>query len=184
MTENTTLSFLIRDGHADDLPLCMALDRSYVTERVWQMSVIDDKGRLQVTFKTEHLPRAMDAEVSVDSAHIQAALDECFLVAANRNQPEVIGFLTLRVDTAHQIALVQNLLVSRPYRRRHIGSRLLNAARQWARERQLARLTVEVATKNYPAILFCQHAGLTFCGFNDHYFPNGDIAVFFTQSLR
>jgi ribosomal protein S18 acetylase RimI-like enzyme len=164
----------------------MGLDHTYKTEYVWQMNMLDDTELLQVTFKTQRLPRAMEADASKDETRLQAALNErqCFLVAVNRNQPEVLGYLSLRSDPAHYLALVQDLTVSRPYRRRYVGSRLLNAARQWAREHNLARLTVEVATKNYPAIIFCRHAGLTFCGFNDHYFPNGDIAVFFTQSLR
>jgi ribosomal protein S18 acetylase RimI-like enzyme len=186
MSESTTLSFIIRDGLADDIPLCLGLDHTYKTEFVWQMSVQDDHERLQVMFKTQRLPRAMDTDVPKDEIRLKSSIDDeqCFLVAANRDQPEVFGYLTLRSDPAHQIALVQDLVVARPYRRRHIGSRMLNAARRWAREHDLSRLTVEVATKNYPAIVFCQHAGLVFCGFNDHYFPNGDIAVFFTQSLR
>ncbi len=186
MSESTTLSFIIRDGLSDDLPLCLALDHSYVTEYVWQVSVLEDTGRFQVAFKTERLPRVMEAEVPTSRERLQYALDanECFLVAVNRNQPEVLGYLVMRSDPAHMMAQVLDLAVSRAYRRRYIGSRLLNAARQWAREQNLARLTVEIATKNYPAIAFCQHAGLVFCGFNDHYFPNGDIAVFFSQSLR
>jgi GNAT superfamily N-acetyltransferase len=79
---------------------------------------------------------------------------------------------------------LQDLLVSQAYRRRKIGSRLLNVARNWARQHQLIRLTAELQTMNYPGILFCQRAGLSFCGFNDHYFPNQDIAVFFSESLR
>jgi ribosomal protein S18 acetylase RimI-like enzyme len=97
---------------------------------------------------------------------------------------QVLGYLTMRHDPVHRIALIQDIVVSRPYRRAKIGSRLLKNARQWAREHQLAQLMVETQTKNYPAISFCQQAGFTFCGFNDHYFRNQDIAVFFSQSLR
>lgn len=186
MSESTTLSFVIRDGLEDDISGCLALDHSYETEHVWQVNIVEEERRFQVTFKTERLPRTLEAEVSADAARLHAALadDQCFLVAVNRHHPEMLGYLTLRCDSIYQAALVQDLVVSRSYRRRYIGARLLNVARQWAREHDLTRLTVELATKNYPAIVFCQHAGLVFCGFNDHYFPNGDIAVFFSQSLR
>jgi hypothetical protein len=45
-------------------------------------------------------------------------------------------------------------------------------------------VTLETQTKNYPGILFSQANGMVFCGFNDRYFSNGDIAVFFSQTLR
>jgi ribosomal protein S18 acetylase RimI-like enzyme len=74
--------------------------------------------------------------------------------------------------------------VSRPYRRRQIALRLTKAAATWAREHDLSRLMIETQTKNFPGIRFCEAAGFTFCGFNDRYFPNRDIAVFFCQSVR
>jgi hypothetical protein len=45
-------------------------------------------------------------------------------------------------------------------------------------------MTIEIQTKNYPGIIFCQQRGFAFCGFNDRLFPNQDIAVFFSQALR
>jgi hypothetical protein len=57
-------------------------------------------------------------------------------------------------------------------------------ARKWAMEQNLVRITVETQTKNYPCIKLCQKAGLEFCGFNDQYFQNKDIALLFSQSLR
>jgi GNAT superfamily N-acetyltransferase len=90
----------------------------------------------------------------------------------------------MRSDPIYKIAHIHDLVVSQPYRRKRIGSRLLNVARQWARDHHLVQIMAEMQTKNYPGILFCQQAGLEFCGFNDHYFPNQDIAVFFSQTLR
>jgi hypothetical protein len=67
---------------------------------------------------------------------------------------------------------------------RGIGTALLRAARDWALETKLRRLIVETQTKNYPAIRFLQKRGLVFCGYNDLFYPNQDIAVFFGQMLR
>jgi ribosomal protein S18 acetylase RimI-like enzyme len=76
------------------------------------------------------------------------------------------------------------LAVEPVYRRRGIATALLRHGRQWARQEGLKLLQAEATTKNYPALRFYQKLGFQFCGFNDHYYPNQDIAVFFVQGLR
>ncbi len=179
-------SFLIRDGLESDLEACLALDHSCITEHVWQMNIQPGTDQSQILFKTERLPRSMEIFHRSDLARLRLALvdQECFLVAAARDNADILGYLTMRSDPVHYIALTQDVVIAPTYRRHRIATRLLHVARQWAREHDHLRLTVETQTKNYPSIKFCQANGLNFCGFNDHYFPNGDIAVFFTQSLR
>lgn len=96
----------------------------------------------------------------------------------------LIGYLTMRLDRSHRIALIQDLLIGRPYRRNHFGSRLLRVAQEWASEHDAVQLLLETETHNVPAIRFCQARGFTFCGFNDQYYRNQDIAVFFGKPLR
>lgn len=186
MTAPALLSFVIRDGLEDDIPACLELDSGYETDYVWQVSFQPGTGQHGVLFKTERLPRTMEVAYPASEARLRLALPEgqCFLVAVGKDSPDTLGYLTMRNDPIHQIGLVQDIVVSRPFRRRRIGLRLLKIAAQWALEHQLIHLTVETQTKNYPALVFCQKAGLTFCGFNDQYFANQDIAVFFSQSLR
>jgi hypothetical protein len=38
--------------------------------------------------------------------------------------------------------------------------------------------------KNYPAICLAQKLGFDLCGYNDRYFANQDIALFFAKNLR
>lgn len=182
----STFSFLIRDGLETDFEACLALDSTYKTDHVWQMSVFEEPGNWQISFKRESLPRTIDVEYPADERRLRAALpdDQCFLVAVERENNEVIAYLTMCTQSQHRLATVQDIVVSRPYRGAGIGSRLLRVARGWAREHDLTELHVELQTKNYPGIAFCQNAGFSFCGFNDHYFLNRDIAVFFSQSLR
>lgn len=176
--------FVIRDGLAPDIAACLALDHTYETDYVWQVVLHQDSQQQTVAFKTERLPRAMQVTYPASEQRLRLALPagNAFLVALEDD--DIVGYLTLRPDPIHAIALVQDIVVAPSYRRQNIGTRLLNVARKWAMEKRLKQLTIETQTKNYPAILFCQKAGLTFCGFNDHYFQNQDIAVFFSQSLR
>jgi GNAT superfamily N-acetyltransferase len=183
---STTLGFVIRDGLDTDIEPCLKLDHFYQTDYVWQMNIQQETGQWQITFKTERLPRTLESAYPADERRLRLALpsEHCFLVAVRKNARDLLGYLTMRSDPVHRIALIQDLVVSQPYRRSRIGSRLLNVARQWAREHDLTQLTVEIQTKNHPGISFCQNAGFVFCGFNDRYFPHQDIAVFFSQSVR
>lgn len=183
---STPFSLVIRDALGQDIPACLALDHQYETDYVWQMSVAEEGSERQIHFSKQHLPRTMLAGHPADEPRLRYSLQnkQCFLVAAEKGRDTLFGYLTMQSDPVYKTALLQNLVVGRLYRRRGIGGRLLNVARQWALEHGLNRITLETQTKNYPAILFCQQAGFVFCGFNDQYFPNQDIALFFTQTIR
>lgn len=183
---STTFGFLIRDGLDSDISGCLAMDHTYETDYVWQMNIHEEGDQWEVRFKTDRLPRTMQAEYPRDERRLRLAVppNQCFLVAVERDQPEVIGYLTMWNDPIYRVARVNDLVVSRTYRNHRIATRLLNVSRQWAREHDLTQMTMEIQTKNYPGIMFCQQRGFTFCGFNDRLFPNQDIAIFFSQSLR
>jgi GNAT superfamily N-acetyltransferase len=180
-------SLLIRDGIASDIEACLALDHSYESDAVWQMSLQPDASGWHISFRSERLPRTIHATYAPQVARFERALldDQCLLVATTREEnPQLIGYLTLHYQSAEGIALVQDVVVTRPYRGVGIGKRLVNVARRWANEKSARVLMMEVQTRNMPGIQFCQSMGLTFCGFNDHYFPHHEIAVFFAQPLR
>ena len=60
----------------------------------------------------------------------------------------------------------------------------MQAAADWLRRRNVNRVLLEMTTKNYPAIRFAQKLGFSFCGYNDRYYTNQDIAIFFAKVLR
>ncbi len=177
-------AFVIRDALESDIPSCMALDHTYETDQVWQMTVAQENG-WRIAFQTERRPR-FEAVYPVDQRRLTLSLptNYGFFVAATRESADIFGYLTMRYEPIHRIAWVQDIVVGREFRRERLGSRLVKVARQWAAEQGAARLMVETQTRNYPAISFCTATGFTFCGYNDRYFENQDIAVFFVQLLR
>lgn len=182
----STFNFVIRDALAADVDACLALNHSYETDYVWQMSLLPETENWQVIFRKERLPRTNKIEFPSDELRLRLALppEICYLVAVGKDEATMLGYLTMRLQVVHQIALIQDIVVSQQFQRCGIGTRLLAVARRWAREHEAQQLLVETQTKNYPAIEFLQAQGLRFCGFNDQYFRNHDIAVFFGQSLR
>jgi len=179
------MSLVIRDGLESDIRACLDLNAGYETEFVWQMTIREDGANRTMEFRRERLPRVMEVEQTLAETRLKAVLpkEHCFLVAV-ADEADILGLLTMRHDPIHSIGFIYDLVVTESARRHGIGSRLLRVARRWARERQIKRLMIEKQTKNYPAITFCQNAGFVFCGYNDQYFQDNEIAVFFGQALR
>jgi GNAT superfamily N-acetyltransferase len=187
----SSLRFVIRDGVAGDIPACVQLNHSFETDMVLQLQVYNtDANRWEMTLREERLPRKIEVQLEPNEKRLRAALPagSCFLAAVSGGvgdlPPELFGYLAMHADTADGVGIMTDIVVSRPYRRSGVGARLVNVARRWAKEYGLGRLTIPTQTKNYPGVRFCQALGFTFCGFNDRYYANQDIAIFFSQSVR
>lgn len=174
----------VRPADLADLNFCLLLDHSVFTEHVWQMQVQEAQAQLAVTFQSVRLPRRMQVEYPRNVDHLieHWQLGETILVAEEEGQ--VKGYVDTVTEPWHEAAWVANLCVDRAARQQGVGTALLRAARQWARGEGLRFLHAEASTKNYPALSLYRKLGFEFCGFNDHYYPNQDIALFFVQVLR
>ncbi len=174
----------VRPATPKDLEVCGALDHSYTTDRVWQMETREDEGALTVVFRVVPLPRQMQVKYPRQGEDLLAGWwrRDGFLVA--EEDGEVCGYVALTARPEHGVAWIGDLVVDRSRRRHGIGTALLRDAGQWGREHKLVRLALELQTKNYPGIQFCRSRGLVFCGYNDHYWPSQDIALFFGGPLR
>ncbi len=174
----------VRPAISSDVAACVAIDHSTDTDHVWQMDQRTGDGEIAVTFRTVRLPRSMrvryprDPRVLVD----EWARRDCFLIAEDNGA--VCGYLNMIVQPSPYVGWVADLAVARPQRRQGVATALLASASRWAQEHGLVRLMIEITSKNFPAINFCLRHGFTFCGYNDRYYANQDIALFFEQNLR
>jgi ribosomal protein S18 acetylase RimI-like enzyme len=182
----------IRPAELDDLKACLILDHSYFTEHVWQMEVQESEDGITVNFRSVRLPRPVrvgyprDREALLASWHRR----DCFLVATaydgegEKKAGPIVGYLTMGAYDWHRTSWVTDLVVAPEHRRQGIATQLLQAGKEWAREAGLRRLIVETQTKNHPAMCFLERRGFSFCGYNDRYYANQDIALFFSLDLR
>jgi len=174
---------IIRPAELTDLKACLEIDHSYVTNHVWQLEESERVKEVTVVFRTARLPRSMRVKYPKDYDNLVESWrrGECLLVAEEGGV--VRGYLDMSVQPGQFTAWVDHLAVATAHRRQGIGSALLKKAGEWARQRRLRKLMLEIQTKNYPAICFCQRNGFAFCGFNDRYYTNQDIALFFARSI-
>ncbi len=176
----------IRTAKASDMETCVSLDHSYTTGRVWQMDTREINGAITITFRVAHLPREIQVDYPRQGADLLMGWrqrDE-FLIAKEQKSGRICGYVTLSAALEHRTALIGDIIVDRSLRRRGIGTRLLQSAAEWAYEHDLRRVVINVQTKNYPAICFCQSRGLSFCGYTDRYWSTQDIALSFGGTVR
>lgn len=184
MTTRKRSQFTVRQLQSDaELAACASLDHSSLTEFVWQVDMREEGDEMALRLRTVRLPRSMQIDYPRDRASLLTSWErrDCFLVAAADDV--ILGYINLRRDTVPARGWIHDLVVSRPFRRRRIGSALLEQAGRWAALHEIAHLTFEVQTKNYPGIQFTKAKGYVFCGFNEHYYANQDIAVFFGKNV-
>jgi len=190
---------LIRPATLSDLGACLDVSANSQTDYVWQMEARDDLDTISVRFHPVRLPRVMyvtyprprDDLLSCweQGSTILVATDEVDAATIEEDEGEeappshVLSYCQLDSHLWQGVGWISHLIVDRRLRRHGIGTAMLRASIAWGREQKLERLMVAVQTKNYPGIRFCQKHGFSFCGFNDQYFANRDIALFFALKL-
>ncbi len=169
--------------HAEALPACSRLNAAYTTDYVWQMHIEESPRRVESAFTRVRLPRTMTVACPYTSSQQLALLEQSSHVIAAGYQDEPAGCAGATIEAWRQTLFINTMVVPPPLRRRGIAKRLLETFQSLACKAACKKLMVALQTKNYPAIQFAQRQGFVYCGYNDRYYPNGDIALFFSLSL-
>lgn len=174
----------IRPAAEMDIPRLIALDHDYTSDFVWQMDIITEEGQVGVSFRKIRLPRSVRVEYPRPAKKLLEDWEErsALLVACLEDEP--IGYISAMQNIAPSTIWITDLVVMRRMRRQGVGTALLLASQEWARHIHNFRMVLEMQPKNYPAISLAQKLGFDFCGYNDRYYANHDIALFFARSLR
>ena len=174
----------IRPVVTEDLPALIAIDHNYMSDFVWQMEIQAEENRVGVNFREVRLPRSVRVEYPRPPSQLAEDWQRCsgLLVALLEGEP--VGYTALMLGVAPLTAWMTDLAVKRRLRRHGIGSLLVLASQEWGAQHDCRNLVMEIQTKNYPAIHLAHKLGFDFCGYNDRYFSNHDIGLFFAKSLR
>jgi ribosomal protein S18 acetylase RimI-like enzyme len=188
----------IRPAVSEDIPGLLTLEHNYVSDTVWQMEIQRgaeggmDENQVSISFRQMRLPRSVRVEYPRPASRLSQDWGERdgLLVAelvdptagADEHQ-RLVGYASLQLGVAPLTAWVTDLAVRRRMRRQGIGTALLLAAQEWGAVHLCRRLVLEMQPKNYPAIELARKLGFDLCGYNDRYFENHDIALFFARSI-
>lgn len=174
----------IRPAVLADIPLLCTLDHSYQSNYVWQMELRSEGTQTDVQFREVRLPRSVRCEYPHPAARLAEEWQNRpgLLVGCSAGRP--VGYISITDSIAQSTAWVTDLAVAPELRRKGVGSGLLLAGQEWASQRRNRRIIVELQSKNHPAICLMRKLGYEFAGYNDHYYANQDIALFFGQFIR
>jgi ribosomal protein S18 acetylase RimI-like enzyme len=174
----------IRPATAADIPTLIQLDHTSLTTHVWQMERLHEDNSLQTTFREVRLPRPIRLNYTKPISQLAATWQMMTLVLVALHKDQMVGYITLTDQHLPHCLWISDLVVADNLRRKGIGSAMVIASQDWAVRRQLKRVIMEMHSKNYPAIQFAQKLGYEFSGYNDHYYANQDIGLFFGKFLK
>ena len=174
----------IRPAKSTDIPALMSIDHNYSTDYVWQMEIEAEENKVGVSFREIRLPRSVRVEYPrpVSSLADEWTQRSGLLVGLLEEEP--VGYISLMLNVAPVTAWVTDLVVERRLRRQGIASTLVLAAQELAQNLGSRRIVLEMQPKNFAAIHMAQKLGFDLCGYNDRYYANYDIALFFAKGLR
>lgn len=174
----------LRPTIATDLSRLMGLDHTNKSESVWQLELRRETGQVTGTFREVRLPRT----ITVAYPHNPFALADDWVRKSMMYTAFIgkdpIGYICLLERGTASVVWVTDLVVDLAHRRKGVGAALLAAGQEWAASRSHRRLIMEMQAKNLPAIRLAQKFGYEFCGYNDHYYINQDVAIFFAKILK
>jgi len=174
----------IRPAVSQDIPVLISLDHDYVSDHVWQMDISQDEKDVRVNFRQIQLPRSVRVDYPRPPQDLMTDWQSRSALLVGVLQGEVISYISLMQGTVPLTTWVTDLVVMRRLRRQGIASALVLAAQQWAKQKGSLRMILEMQPKNYPAICLAQKLGFDLCGYNDRYYINHDIALFFAKAVR
>ena len=176
--------FEIRPAIATDIPRLMTLDHSSVSDYVWQLELRREPAQVTANFREVRLPRTVDVKYPRAPSTLgdEWMRRDIVLVVTQASAP--VGYVCALEEHASAVAWVTDLVVMPEWRRKGAASALLTAVQDWALERSVHRLILEMMSKNQGYIRLAQKFGYEFCGYNDQYYPSQDVALFFGRALK
>jgi ribosomal protein S18 acetylase RimI-like enzyme len=180
---------IVREAVPEDFRRCAEIDSSFFATHVWQMEELrpdpfaGTNEEIMIVFREVRLPRPRSMARAFEPRHLVESLQASDVVFVAEDQEQIQGYVALSEQISNGVGLLNTVVVQPSLRQRGVGRKLVERAKEWGDARRLRQLLLETQTKNVPAVRFFQHCGFTFCGYNDHYYPKGDIAIFFYCSL-
>jgi ribosomal protein S18 acetylase RimI-like enzyme len=174
----------LRPTVATDLPKLMALDHNTTSESVWQLELKRHTGQVATIFREVRLPRSIQIEYPHNKFSLADDWVRKSMMYTAILDRELAGYIGLLERGTASVVWITDLVVNAAQRRRGVASALLAATQDWAESRTHRRIILETQSKNLPAIRLAQKFGYEFCGYNDHYYLNQDVALFFAKLLK
>lgn len=159
------------------------VDNSFTTGTVYQVTA----GQAGFTLQETRLDAPLRKVYPDDEWAEDADDDAGTAVEVALDGTSVCGGVVFEAVHWNRRLVIHDLRVAAAYRRRGIGSRLLERACTYGRERGLSTAWLEVTNVNAPAVRSYLRSGFTFCGLDTTLYTGtssaGETALFMARRL-
>lgn len=175
----------IRPSLASDLETLLSLERDYTTRFVRQIDIeSDEEETLTINLRRVRLPRPTRVDYPRNRQMLLDEWSRCDGLLVAELEAQIVGYISFALHKSPSTIWISDLVVRRAVRRQGIARALVIATEEWALAKEQKRMVLEIQTRNDPAIQMARKFGFDFCGFQEAYYPNGDVALFFAKTIR
>ena len=175
------IKFLVRPAVTPDIEYLSKIDHTVKTDKVWQMATMNSTDSMGTVFKETQLPRVMRLVYPRSPETLVTRWGDFNAVFVGCIDEAPVSYLSVSTIFSENLVWIKDLVVAQIYRRQGIATRMIQHAQQWGKDRNIKRISAEMSSKNYPAISLVKNLKFNFTGYNDNYFKNNDIALFFSR---
>jgi GNAT superfamily N-acetyltransferase len=167
----------------DDAAVLAALDTAFITDCIYRPV----REALSFRLVEETVTPPLRKDYAFDASD-PAERENWEFTALAEEEGQLAGFAAAHYVAWNRRVVVWALYIMPSYRRRGVGTRLLEALDTYARSVQARCLWLETQNVNYPAIQFYQHSGFTLCGFDEALYDpetlnSEEVALFFARPV-
>ncbi len=177
----------LRPAELEDLRVCAAMPEAVSSGYVWQLTLARDPSaalvasEINITLRCLRLPRQVVVEPLGEP--LDAIWERATAAFVAENEAILHGFIALTREGERRAVHVARIVVVPAVRQRGIGTALLRTAAAWAESEGLTGITAHCSARNHPAVAFFTHAGFTFSGYSEAYYPRSEVALFWQRGL-
>ncbi len=168
----------------EDLESLAELKGYYETTHVWQLERTIEDFQISTGFRLSRLPRPVRVDYPRSPAVITQDWLNTSMVLTARLHEKIIGYIRMDETKIPNTIWITDLVIETRQRRQGIATALILSVQDWALQRNIKCITIEMQSKNYPCIQLVHKLGYEFSGYIDHYYTNHDIAVIFSSFIR
>ena len=177
-------SMQIRPATLKDIDLVVAMDHSYTTDKVWQLSVSEGTLERLAQLRVSPLPRSVKMPFPLAPEALRRVVHRCDYVWVAHESTGVLAYLGMMLMPGQNAGWVCSACVAPALRRTGLARQLMAMAINQARSMRLHSVMADLQTKNVPAARFCEAMGFKFSGYADNYYATQDIALFYSYRVR
>ncbi|CAM4085411.1 streptothricin N-acetyltransferase SatA [Bacillus paranthracis] len=158
------MNLLIRKLEKNDVGNFPEIDDSFIVNARLILSLSKVNRRIEYTVEDvpSYLQNQCDNEELAYNEYINKP-NQVIYIALLHNQ--IIGFIVLKKNWNHY-AYIEDITVDKKYRTLGVGKRLVNQAKQWAKEGNMPGIMLETQNNNVAACKFYKKCGFVIGGFD------------------